>query len=517
MNFKRLNRVTYGVTEESLKELNSMGWESWVDEQLEPKDADAEVDSRIKNFKMTIEWEGRNKRVGFERYFETAKNLWQITQTQPIDQFEVHRPAYEAIAYSWIKQMHSKWQLNEIMVEFWHNHFNVSIESDEAISLLFPIYDREVIRKHTFGNFRKFLEATAKSPCMLFYLDNVHSKASPANENYARELMELHTMGEDAYVNHLYQDWEDVPGAKEGKPIGFIDEDIYEIARAFTGWSVGHKMKWTEEAVPATGEFFYNDTVHDHYQKRIFGVDFDSHRAPMQDALDVLDMVASHPATGKFLCKKLCTWLISDNPPQSIIDKAVKVWNDNYEADDQIQKVVKVILMSKEFETGLDSKIKRPNVVMSSFFRTVGVEFMPFADYYWYLQQMGYAQYNWGPPTGQPDNSEYWVNSYMMLKRWNILGGTVYAHDSYDEVHMDLPKSTPIIDDLGETIQYWAKKMHGKPLSEKALAPLKKVMWEDIDYDTTFGKIRKNHPKWYDHKLRALIAMLACSPEFQKR
>ncbi|MFT7611491.1 MAG: hypothetical protein ACI9J3_000436 [Parvicellaceae bacterium] len=105
MNFKRLNRVSYGVTEESLKELDSIGWESWVDKQLNPKDEDPKVDSRVKNFKMAIDWEGRNKRVGFERYYETAEKLWQITQSDPIDQFEVHRPAYEAIAYSWIKQM----------------------------------------------------------------------------------------------------------------------------------------------------------------------------------------------------------------------------------------------------------------------------------------------------------------------------------------------------------------------------------------------------------------------------
>jgi len=517
MNFKRLNRLTYGPSEASLAELEKMGWNAWVQEQLNPKKEDPEVEKRIDGFKMSMDYKKAPRKIGFDTYFKTANELWQVTQQEPIDDFETHRPAYEAIAFSWFKQVYSKWQLNELMVEFWHNHFNVSHEADQAISLLFPVYDREVIRANVWGNFRTFLEATAKSPCMLYYLDNVHSKASPANENYARELMELHTMGEDAYVNHLYKDWEDVPGAKDGKPIGFIDEDIYEIARAFTGWTVGDKHVWKREPVPATGEFYYNDRVHDHYQKRIFGVDFDSHRAPMQDGLDVLDMVAFHPATGKFICKKLCTWLISDNPPQSIIEAATKVWVANEKSEDQLRKVVEVIILSKEFEQGLGSKIKRPNVLMKSFFRSTGTDFKPFSDYHWYLSQMGYNQYNWGPPTGQPDSSDYWVNSYMLLKRWNTFGGLIYADDTYDEITMDFVGQSPDVETRQELIQYWAKRMLGEELDKDDLDAIAKSMWKDVDYPTTIKEMRKKYPKWYLDKLRVMIGQLACSPQFQRR
>jgi uncharacterized protein (DUF1800 family) len=521
MNYDRLNRVTYGPTETSVKELENLGWEKWVKEQLNPTEEDPEVDKRAKAFKAKIEYDGSNYSIAFDRYYQPAKELWKVTQRERLNQFEVHRPFYESIAYSWIKQRYSKWQLKEIMVEFWHNHFNVSGEADEAISLLFPVYDRDVIRKHTFGNFRKFLEDVAKSPCMLYYLDNVHSKASPANENYARELMELHTMGEDAYVNHLYKSWKEVPGALdgEGKVEGFIDEDIYEIARAFTGWTVGNNSPVvnTDPSVPATGEFYYNERWHDNYQKRIFGKEFSSHRGAMKDGLDVLDMVAFHPATTKFLCTKICRWLISDHPPKSIIDKAMHAWENNFHSDFQINHVIQVILDSKEFEDHLGSKIKRPNILMMSFFRAINMDFTPFSDYYWYLGVMGYKQYNWGPPTGQPDDSDYWVNSDMLLKRWNTFAGLVYADESYDEVQFDLPGQTPEITTTKELIQFWAKRILGEELKEDQVKPLADALWHDVDYETTMGEIRKKHPKWYGHKLRKLVGLLGCAPEFQKR
>lgn len=518
MDFERLNRVTYGPTEKSLKELKSKGWKAWVAEQLRPRGADPEVDKRVKHFSMEVEHDGKKRKVTFDSYFKSAKELWQATASKPIDRFEASRPFKEAIAYTWLKQMYSKWQLNEILVEFWHNHFNVSGEADNIIELLFPVYDREVIRKHAFGNFRVFLEATAKSPCMLYYLDNVHSKASPANENYAREIMELHTMGEDAYVNHLYKSWKDVPGALEGKAEGFIDEDIYEIARAFTGWTVGNrKLHNKRKSGPATGAFYYNERWHDNYQKRIFGKEFPSHRGAMQDGLDVLDMVAFHPATSKFLCTKLCRWLVADNPPESLINKAVDVWKSNERADDQLLKVVETILLSKEFEANLGSKIKRPNILMTSFMRAIGMDFMPFPDFHWNLSQMGYKQYNWGPPTGHPDDTDYWVNSDMLLKRWNTLGDAIYADHAYDNVQLNLPEQTPTGLEMNGVIQFWAKRMLGKELNNEQIKPLEKAWWHDIDWEVSVELIRVQHPDSYNHKLRQLVALLACSPEFQKR
>src|SRR5258708_6681680 len=208
------------------------------------------------------------------------------------------RPAEEVRMASWVKAVYSKWQLREIMVEFWHNHFNINAFQEPRIACTFPIYDREVIRKNCFGNFRTFLEDVARSTAMQYYLDNFSSKASPANENYARELFELHTLGSDFYFNNLYNRWREVPGASNGKPIGYIDEDVYEAARSFTGWTIADGSGIGKgDNLPNTGRFYYYDGWHDNYQKRVLGVEFDPNQPPLADGLKVLDLVAYHPAT----------------------------------------------------------------------------------------------------------------------------------------------------------------------------------------------------------------------------
>ena len=309
-----LNRVTYGPDAKSIQQLKSLGWESWVDRQLKPTSDDPELHRRLKDFryKMEVEINGREREreFGIELYgLDTASLMKTIEGMEDPPDHVLRRPAFETFLMTWMRNLYSDWQLQEIMVEFWHNHFNVSIEANDSIAFLFPIYDREVIRKHAFGNFREFLEATAKSPCMLLYLDNAFSKSGPANENYARELFELHTLGAENYFNHLYDEWRQVPGAFEGKAEGYIDEDVYEAARAFTGWTVGDGEEH-EGGVrfPRTGEFHYYDGWHDQYQKRIMGMEFKSHQGPMKDGLKVLDMLAYHPGTAHYICGKLVRW-----------------------------------------------------------------------------------------------------------------------------------------------------------------------------------------------------------------
>ena len=155
-----------------------------------------------------------------------------------MDGAERRRPREEVTAATILRAVHSRWQLREVMVAFWHDHFNVDAFSADEVSVALPTYDRDVIRRHAFGNFRDFLEAVATSTAMLYYLSNRSSRAGAANENYGRELFELHTLGRDAYLNDRYDRWRSVPGALKGAPVGYIDEDVYEAARAFTGWTV---------------------------------------------------------------------------------------------------------------------------------------------------------------------------------------------------------------------------------------------------------------------------------------
>ena len=213
-----------------------------------------------------------------------------------------------------LRAIHSRWQLREVLVDFWHNHFNVNAAGDQAVNVALPAYDR-VIRSHALGNFREFLEAVATSPAMLVYLNNRSSRAGSANENYGRELFELHSLGRDAYLNDLYNRWRDVPGALKGSPAGYIDQDVYEAARAFTGWTIEDGAGLGGgKTLPATGRFTYVEAWHDNYQKRVLATDFDPFQPPLADGRKVLDLIAAHPATARFVCTKLCRRLVSDTP-----------------------------------------------------------------------------------------------------------------------------------------------------------------------------------------------------------
>ena len=161
-----------------------------------------------------------------------------LTHKSAVSGAERARPRTEVIAATLLRSVYSRYQLKEVISQFWHDHFHVNAFSDERISVALPVYDRDVIRKNCFGNFRVLLEAVATSTAMQFYLSNYSSRAGAANENYARELLELHTFGRENYLNDNFNSWREVPGALKGQPIGYIDQDVYEVARAFTGWTI---------------------------------------------------------------------------------------------------------------------------------------------------------------------------------------------------------------------------------------------------------------------------------------
>ncbi len=216
--------------------------------------------------------------------------------------------------------------------------------------LALPSYDRDVIRPHALGNFRVFLEAVATSAAMQYYLSNRSSRAGSANENYGRELFELHTLGRDNYYNAIYDKWRKVPGALQGKPIGYIDQDVYEAARAFTGWTIEDGAGvGPGQTLPKTGKFVYVESWHDNYQKRVLASEFDPFQSPMADGRKVLDLVARHPATAHFVCRKLCRRLVSDTPSEALVAGAAEVWTKNRTRPNQIAEVVRYIATSPEF------------------------------------------------------------------------------------------------------------------------------------------------------------------------
>lgn len=513
---KILNRISFGVTTQSLTKLEKMGYKAYLNEQLNPSKESQVFLEKKQQFKFSEQDEGLKGRK-FQYFDASLETLWKITKNEKTVERHAEAVAAEVVVATYLRAVYSPWQLRELLVQFWHNHFNISVEVHDAIPILLPLYDRDVIREHCLGNFRAFLEAVAKSQAMLFYLDNAFSRASPANENYARELFELHTLGEDNYYNHLYNKWREVPGAIEGKAVGYIDEDIYEAARAFTGWTVADGDEGEGGDKPNTGDFLYVEKWHDNYQKRVLGIEFASNQAPMADGRKVLDILATHPGTARFICTKLCRKFIADHPPKSVIDKAVKAWLAHVESPDQIKRVVEVILLSDEFEASLGTKVKNPFELLMSTFRTLDVEFKPNLTMNWMLREMGYHLFTWPTPTGHPDEATYWLNSNMLLKRWNIMPMLLFD-DWHGLIALDWDKMLPeTVETSREIVQFWVKKLLGKEATisksqeEKLIEILLSEEKTADDPPLTYGDDDRNY------RFAHIVALILMSPQFQYR
>jgi uncharacterized protein (DUF1800 family) len=294
-------------------------------------------------------------------------------------------------------------QLQEQLVDFWYNHFNVFLDKGND-RFLVPTYEREAIRPNVLGHFRELLEATATSPAMLFYLDNWQSVAPdiarrqakgngrPArglNENYGRELLELHSLGVDG---------------------GYSQKDVTEVARCFTGWTIKN---------PQGGSTYtYNDRVHDKGEKIVLGVTIPA-GGGREDAEKVLDIIAKHPSTAHFISKKLAQRFIADNPPQDLIERMAKTF---LSTDGDIRAVLTTMLTSKEFlsQGAYQSKVKTPFEMIVSSVRATGAEVdyaFPLANR---IAQLGQPLYRKLEPTGYSNANAEWINSASLLARMNF-------------------------------------------------------------------------------------------------
>ena len=426
-----LNRLAFGASPEDLAQFRLSGVNRWIDQQLAPDPVDdAGVEQRLSRIRLRIKY---NAGDGFAAMDEARPlqyldrdiaDLWSLTDNKrQMAGQERQRPRQEIAAATLLRAIYSRWQLRELLVDFWHNHFNVNAVGDLAINAALPAYDR-VIRTHVFGNFRDFLEAVATSPAMLIYLANRSSRAGNANENYGRELFELHSLGRGAYLNDLYNRWRDVPGALKGRPAGYIDQDVYEAARAFTGWTI-EDGAWLGggQTLPATGRFTYVEAWHDNYQKRVLAKDFDPFQAPLADGRKVLDLVAFHPATARFICTKLCRRLVSDVPPEPLVKAATQIWTENQRHPEQIKRVVSAIARSPQIREGFGGKVKRPLELVASYARAAGIDLTVTEGLLNELDGSGQKLFGWTTPTGHPDNMDYWLSSFVLRKRWILVSG----------------------------------------------------------------------------------------------
>ena len=300
-----------------------------------------------------------------------------------------------------LRAVYSNRQLDEVLDDFWFNHFNIYLDKG-ADRYLVTEYERDVIRPHVLGKFKDLLVATAKSPAMLFYLDNWESVGPNApqargkkggarglNENYGRELLELHTLGVDG---------------------GYTQHDVTEAARCFTGWTILQPQRG--------GEFTFNKRVHDDGEKTVLGVTIPA-GGGMSDGEKVLDIVAHHSATAHFISEKLAMRFVTDEPPPALVDRMAETFR---KTDGDLRAVMKTMLESKEFssEGAYRGKLKSPLEVVASAVRAVNGEIdyaFPLATQ---VAQLGQPLYRKQEPTGYSNSSMEWLNSGGLLARMNF-------------------------------------------------------------------------------------------------
>lgn len=387
--------------------------------------------------------------------------LYCIDWEQGMDYAERARPANEVIAAAMIRAVHAPAQLREVMTQFWHDHFSVNAQKDEFTAAFFPDHDR-MLRDGALGNFRAMLGQVARSPSMLYFLNNADSRASPANENFARELLELHTLGAGNYFNDRYADWQSVPKDADGLAQGYLDLDVYEVARAFTGWSVGDGRYLDEGSnAPKTGTFHYIEAWHDPYQKRILGVEFPPNRAPMADGDQVLDMLAAHPGTARFVCRKIARRLLTDHPDATLVDALAAVFLAARDAPDQIAQVIRTLVTHPSFAATPPGKLRRPFEFMAALYRATGAKITGTENSQQYqLMRAGWRQHEYGPPTGHPDTLDKWTGASSLNR---LIDFALNAHEDWFGVAtLDLAASEAD-ETAGAFLARWAAKIGSDP------------------------------------------------------
>ncbi len=331
------------------------------------------------------------------------------------------QPMREVELATWLRAVHSTRQLQEVLVGFWHDHFSV-YGREGQVAATFVHFDRDVVRAHALGNFRVLLEAVAKSPAMLVYLDNFTSQSGNANENYARELFELHTLGAPAYLGTRTR--ESVPSVA-GVPKGYVDGDVYEAARSFTGWRLDQ----------ATGAFQYFEPWHDRFQKIVLGKHLPEYQPPMKDGLDVLDLVANHPATARYVVSKLCRKLLGSTPP-ALVERVAMRFAALHADEHQLAKVVRELVLSDEFLIAQRTAVRRPFEAAVAMVRALGATFFPTEPFLDQFARAGQRLFAWRTPDGYPVAPERWAGSTPMLERFRL--ANQLCANAVDGVRVDL-------------------------------------------------------------------------------
>jgi uncharacterized protein (DUF1800 family) len=502
-----LNRIAFGPRPGDLAALMAMGatsqerLQAYVEQQLNP----ATIDDGECNAKIAAQ--------GFVTLEKSRAQLWtdHVTKKE-ISWDERIRPARETRAATFLRAVYSKRQLVEVLADFWHNHFNV-YGWDSWSAGTWVHYDRDVLRANMLGNFRTMLGAVAKSAAMLYYLDNVSNTSAGPNENYARELFELHGLGAENYFGVASTVGPDggylhpAPKGDDGKPLAYVDEDVYSATQCFTGWRI-HST---------TGDFLFEDAVHAKYSKIVLGQNIPS-GSGQQDGELVLDMLANHPGTARFISRKLCRRLIADDAPESIVQAAADVFYAQRAAPDQLKQVVRTILLSPEFSATWGAKIKRPFDYVVSLLRATNANYTWSDSFGWRYEAMGQAMFNWRPPDGYPDRKENWSSTMPMLQRWRMcnwlmdgwkIGGN--GADK-DKLRIDCRSQMPAgITTPVAIVDFWIDRILGRPMPAGEREAIVAFMAAGRNPDSSLTDSQIND------RLRLMVALILMAPSFQWR
>jgi len=431
-----LNRITFGPRDGDVERVQAKGLQRYIDEQLRPdRIPDPAMAARLDGLK-SITMNTREIASTFEApLLEERRARKQDAKADadpdapkmpnPVQQ-RANSVLVELGEQKILRAVYSERQLQEVLTDFWFNHFNVDARKGRERFMLTE-YEREVIRPHVLGSFRDLLGATAKSPAMLFYLDNWMSvdpngphpvqtppryarrpfggrmvvpgnprqpaerKNAPKglNENYGRELLELHTLGVDG---------------------GYSQHDVTEVARAFTGWTIENPQKG--------GGFVFRPQVHDTGQKVVLGHMIKAGGGE-SDGEQVLDIVSRHPSTARFIATKLVRRFVSDTPPTALVDRAARKFMDT---NGDLREVTRTILLSPEFLSpdAFNAKAKTPFDFLVSALRSSGTDIKDARPFVRTMQELGMPLYQCQPPTGYKDTADAWINTGALVARMNV-------------------------------------------------------------------------------------------------
>lgn len=519
---RMLSNLSFGITPQALSEFNALGANdaerlaNWVDWQLEWQAIDdSAVETRLTN-------------AGYTTLGKPLTALWsQHVQGDPVYDVRM-RPAWEVQRSAFVRATHSRRQLREMAVHFWHDHFNVTA-TEYSAAPVYVHYDRDVIRQHALGNFRAMLEAVATSPAMLYYLDNVSNTRAGPNENWARELLELHTLGAEHYLGFMDPFAVPPDPVDADYPSGYTDIDVYETASAFTGWTLknGH---W-EFPNDNDGTFVYRQSWHDAGPKFVLGRLLNPETPAMKDGRDVLDRLASHPATARFVCAKLIRRFVRDDAPESLVRSAAAVFRQHWQSNDQIARVLRHILNSTAMYNAWGRKVRRPFDAIVAAMRAGGSDWTLRLDndasnnFMWRLGFTGHEPYAWPAPNGYPDSEQAWTGANSLAMDWKLLNWLTEAKDGETPILPILAISRAQVPQWTATrlVDYWCTRLLGrKPSNPRRLAligflaqngdPATHVI---ADTNSWAGKDLKNH--YNQERLRSMVSLILMSPEFLSR